>query len=101
MCATTAARTASAMPRRGFCPAHVVLLLVVPALLLLLPWGLLLQPLLLWAVLLLRLLAVLLLLWTALLRLTMPLRALLRCVRTTATEWLQQLAHALLRFTNK
>ena len=100
MCATTAARTASAMPRRGFCPAHAVLLLV-PALLLLLPWGLLLQPLLLWAVLLLRLLAVLLLLWTALLRLTMPLRVLLRCSRTTATEWLQQLAHALLRFTNK
>ena len=101
MCARTVARTAFARMFWRCCPTHAVLLLLLLLLLRLLLWAALLQVLFPWAVLLLRLLALLPLLWAALMQPTMPWRALLRCSRTTATEWLQQLAHALLRFTNK
>ena len=99
MCARTVARTAFARMFWRCCPTHAVLLLLLLLLRLLL-WAALLQVLFPWAVLLLRLLALLPLLWAALMQPTMPPRALLRCSRTTATEWLQQLARPLLRFTH-
>ena len=123
MCARTVARTAFARMFWRCCPTHAVLLLLLLLRLLLwaallqvlFPWAVLLlrllallpllwagllQVLFPWAVLLLRLLALLPLLWAALMQPTMPPRALLRCSRTTATEWLQQLARPLLRFTH-